>query len=111
VARRSNQAAATPPVASPFQQLLDRRVSTAAEARSLREAWRAHAATAAGSEADEARVRAIEAGASAARLSHEATDLIQLRKDVADYVARADAIQASRARAALRGAEAAARRP
>ncbi len=103
-ARRQKQAAATP-LASPFQELLDRRVSSAAEARSLREAWRAHAVTAPGREADEARVRAIEAGALATKLSHEASDLIQLRKDVADYVMRADALQSSRARAALRGAE------
>ena len=107
-ARRQNQAAATP-LASPFQELLDRRVSSAAEARSLREAWRAHAVTAPGGEADEARVRAIEAGALAVKLSREASDLIQLRKDVADYVARADALQASRARAALRAAETAVR--
>jgi hypothetical protein len=107
-ARRQNQTA-TPPLASPFQELLDRRVSTAAEARSLREAWRAHAVTAAAGEADEARVRAIEAGALAARLSREASDLVQLRRDVADYVARADALLASRARAALRSAETTAR--
>jgi hypothetical protein len=106
--RRQNQATATP-VSSPFQELLDRRVSSAAEARSLREAWRAHAVTAPAAEADEARLRAIEAGALAAKLSREASDLTQLRKDVADYVARGDALQASRARAALRGAETAAR--
>jgi hypothetical protein len=107
-ARRQNQTVATP-LASPFQELLDRRVSTAAEARSLREAWRAHALSSPASEADEARVRAIEAGALAVKLSGQASDLAQLRKDVADYVARADALQAKRARAALRSAEAAGR--
>jgi len=106
--RRPNPAAAAPQI-SPFQELLDRRVSTAAEARSLREAWRAHAVSAPAAEADEARIRAIEAGALAAKLSRETSDLIQLRKDVADYLARADALQASRARSVLRAAQAAGR--
>lgn len=107
-ARRQNQAADAP-ANGPFQELLDRRVATPAEARSLREGWRAHASSSPAGEADEARVRAIEAGALAVKLSGQASDLAQLRKDVADYVARADALQAKRARAALRSAEAAGR--
>ncbi len=104
-ARRQNRTADTP-VYDPFQALLGRRVATAVEARGLREEWRAHALTAPAGEADEARVRAIEAGALAVKLSREATDLARLRNDVADYVTRADALQVKRARAALRAAEA-----
>lgn len=84
-----------------FGQLLDRVAATAAEARALREAWRVHGNLAAGGEADEARVRVLEAGAQAYRLGRDGADLALLEKDTAAYLARPDALQASRARAAL----------
>ncbi len=84
-----------------FGELLDRAAPTAAEARALREAWRVHASLASGGEADEARVRVLEVGAQAYRLGRDGADLALLEKDTAAYLARPDALQAARARAAL----------
>jgi len=84
-----------------FRALMDRRAETIAEARGLREAWRAFARGAAGAEADEARVRVIEAGADAHRLSGDAADLELARRDAAAYLKREDAAQAERVRALL----------
>jgi hypothetical protein len=84
-----------------FGELLDRTATTAGEARALREAWRVHASLALGGEADEARVRVVEAGAQAYRLSHDLADLAQLEKDADAYLARPDALQVSRVRAVL----------
>ncbi|HET7290950.1 MAG TPA: zf-HC2 domain-containing protein [Vicinamibacteria bacterium] len=86
-----------------FRALLERKAATIAEARGLREAWRAFAGGAVGAEADEARVRVIEAGREAYRLSGERADLDQLRRDAAAYLKREDAHQADRVRALLRG--------
>ena len=86
-----------------FRALLERRAATIAEARGLREAWRAFAPGAPEGEADEARVRVIESGLEAFRLSAERVDLDQLRRDAAAYLKRADAHQAERVRALLRG--------
>jgi len=85
-----------------FRALLDRRAATIAEARGLREAWRAFAQGAPEAEADEARVRVIESGREAFRLSSERVDLDQLRRDASAYLKRADAHQAERIRALLR---------
>lgn len=98
---RKDQAAAGSLARTRFGELLDRPVTTAAEGRALREAWRVHASLASGGEADEARVRVLEAGAQAYRLGRDAADLALLEKDAAAYLARPDALQAARARAAL----------
>jgi hypothetical protein len=76
---------------------------TAEEARRLRETWRAAAAhEASPAEADEARVRAIEAGIRAWRLGADPKDLARAREDARVYLARKDARQPDRVRAALR---------
>jgi hypothetical protein len=75
----------------------------ATAARSRREAWRAFARdhpSHAG--ADEARVRALEAGAQLYRLGQDPRDLESLRADAAAYLARPDAAQPDRVRALLR---------
>jgi hypothetical protein len=75
---------------------------TAAEARARWEAWRAVArANPKAREADEARVRALEAGALAYRLSRDPKDLAAVREEAAAYLKRADAAQAERVRALL----------
>lgn len=86
-----------------FRALLERHAATIAEARGLREAWRAFVEGAPEGEADEARVRVIESGREAFRLSAERVDLDQLRRDASAYLKRADAHQAERVRALLRG--------
>jgi hypothetical protein len=71
-------------------------------ARDRREAWRAFArdhASHAG--ADEARVRALEAGGELYRLGQDPRDLESLRADAAAYLARPDAAQPDRVRALL----------
>jgi anti-sigma factor RsiW len=85
-----------------YRALLARGAATVADARSLREAWRVFAqAEPAGPRSDEARVRVIEAGALAYRLSGEEEDRGQAERDAAAYLARSDAGQPSRVRAAL----------
>jgi anti-sigma factor RsiW len=72
-------------------------------ARALRDAWRVFARdhpTHAGT--DEARVRALEAGAAAYRLSRDPRDLESVRTDAAAYLARPDAAQADRVHALLK---------
>jgi len=84
-----------------FRALVQRQAGTIAEARGLREAWRAFAGGALGSEADEARVRVIEGGAVAYRLSGESADLELFRRDAANYLRREDAAQKDRVRGLL----------
>ena len=89
-----------------FQLLARRTVSSAPEARSLRDAWRAFARDeAAGPHADEARVRAIEAGAEAWRRGRDESDRAETLKDGRAYLERPDAVQADRVRAVLRSLE------
>lgn len=85
-----------------FRALLERQAETIAEARGLREAWRAFVHGASETEADEARVRVIESGREAYRLSGERADLDLVRRDAAAYLKREDAHQAERVRALLR---------
>ena len=85
-----------------YSTLLARGASTVADARSLREAWRAFAqGEPAGPRSDEARVRVVEVGAEAYRLSGDEQDRALAERDAAAYLARSDAGQASRVRAAL----------
>jgi hypothetical protein len=85
-----------------YRALLARGASTAADARSLREAWRTFAQSEpTGPRSDEARVRVIEAGAEAYRLSREEEDRALAERDAAAYLARSDAGQAERVRALL----------
>jgi len=89
-----------------FGLLARRTVASAAEARSLRDAWRAFARDQpAGPHADEARVRAIEAGAEAWRKGKDERDRAETRQDGRAYLERPDALQADRVRAALRSLE------
>jgi hypothetical protein len=85
-----------------YAQLAARRPRSAAEARRLRDAWRAWAkAHPERARGDEATVRAMEAGAEAWRLGRDPRDLAQLRQDAETYLARADAPQKDRVRALL----------
>ena len=86
-----------------FLLLLAKTVSSAAEARALRDAWRAFAREeATGPRADEARVRAVEAGAEAWRKGKDDKDRAEARREGREYLARPDALQPDRVRAALR---------
>jgi hypothetical protein len=85
-----------------FLRLDAMRPRTLAEWRALREAWRAFlVAHPAGSRADEARVRLVEAGVSAWRAGGTADDRAQARQDAADYLAREAVPQAARVRRLL----------
>jgi len=79
------------------------RPRTPAEWRRLREEWRRFVARDPGSpQADEARVRMIEAGREAWRASSDPADEALFRKDAAGYLDRDDAAQSERVRALLR---------
>lgn len=85
-----------------FEALLRRAASSADEARKLREAWRAYAREAReGARADEARVRAVEAGVEAWRRGGDAADRARAERDARSYLERPDARQAARVRAVL----------
>ncbi len=87
-----------------YQSLLDQRPATAADARALRDGWEAFARDqASGPRADEARVRAVEAGATAWRLGGDAADLARVRAAARTYLAAESAPQRERVRAALEG--------
>jgi hypothetical protein len=85
-----------------YRALLARRPSSVEEARALRESWRAFAQSEpTGPRADEARVRVIEVGAQAFRLSGEEQDRATVAKDANAYLARPDAAQTERVRTIL----------
>jgi anti-sigma factor RsiW len=85
-----------------FEALLERPFTTAADARRLRESWRAFASDfPEGPGADEARVRIVETGAAAYRLGADREDLVLARRDGAEYLKRAPAPQAKRVREVL----------
>jgi hypothetical protein len=89
-----------------YRALVARPARTLAEARGLREAWRAFSLRhPEGPHADEARVRVVEAGAAAWKLSGDPEDLARARADAAAYLARSDAAQPARVRAALEDLE------
>jgi hypothetical protein len=85
-----------------------RRLDTArprspAEWRRLREDWRRFVVRdPAGPQADEARVRIVEAGREAWRASSDPADEAIFRRDAADYLERDDAAQKERVRALVR---------
>lgn len=82
---------------SEWQRLDATRPRTTAEWRRLREEWRAFVASApAGPQADEARVRTIEAGREAWRSGGDPADESRFRRDAADYLERDDARQKQR---------------
>jgi hypothetical protein len=85
-----------------YQALLARSATSAAQARALRDAWDLFARDVpAAPRADEARVRAIEAGALAWRLGHDPDDLAAARARARGYLDAETAPQAARVRAVL----------
>jgi hypothetical protein len=87
---------------SAYRRLTREEPTDAAGWRRLREAWRALARQyPEGPDADEARVRTIEAGMTAWRMGGDEEDLDRARADLAAYLDRADARQAERARRAV----------
>jgi hypothetical protein len=88
---------------SDWQRLEASRPRTPAEWRRLREAWRRFVASdPAGSQADEARVRTIEAGREAWRSGGDPADETRFLRDAADYLERDDARQKPRVKELLR---------
>jgi putative zinc finger protein len=88
-----------------YRSLAERRPASAEEARALRDAWDLFARDrATDPRADEARVRAIEAGLEAWRLGGDPADLGTARRRGQAYLADAAAPQHARVRAALDGA-------
>ena len=87
-----------------FRSLAARRPTSAAEARALREAWEMFARDRPDDpRADEARVRAIEAGVTAWRLGGQTADRDTARAKALAYLAVEGAPQRARVRAALDG--------
>ncbi|HUG54403.1 MAG TPA: hypothetical protein VMR21_12420, partial [Vicinamibacteria bacterium] len=85
-----------------FRMLAARSAEDAVEARALREAWTAFAAQRPSDpRADEARVRAIEAGLQAWRLGGDPADLETARAAAEAYLASPAALQKERVRRAL----------
>ncbi len=88
---------------SDWQRLDASRPRTPAEWRRLREAWRRFVASdPAGPQADEARVRTIEAGREAWRSGGDPADETRFLRDAADYLERDDARQKPRVKELLR---------
>jgi hypothetical protein len=87
-----------------YQALLARQATSAPEARAARDAWELFARDVpADARADEARVRAIEAGVLAWKLGRDPADLATARERGRAYLESANAPQAARVRAALEG--------
>jgi hypothetical protein len=88
---------------SRYESLLARPVTSAEDARALREAWRAFSADHSdGPWADEARVRVVEVGADAYRRGGDPEDLALVRRDAAQYLKLGRATQARRVLEVLR---------
>jgi hypothetical protein len=89
-----------------FRSLSTRAARSAAEARALRDAWRAFVQEDPdGAHADLARVRALEAGAAAWRLGGAREDRALVERDAREYLRRADVAHKERVRALLAGLE------
>jgi hypothetical protein len=87
-----------------YQALLARHATSAAEARALRDAWELFARDVpTDPRADEARVRAIEAGVRAWKRGHDPADLATARARGRAYLETDDPAQAARVRATLDG--------
>jgi hypothetical protein len=85
-----------------YEALLARPATSAAQARALRDAWDLFARDfPADARADEARVRAIEAGVLAWTLGHDPADLAAVRARGRAYLEAENAPQAARVRALL----------
>jgi len=85
-----------------YQALLARHATSAAPARALRDAWELFARDVpTDAHADEARVRAIEAGVLAWKLGHDPTDLATARARARAYLEAESAPQGARVRAIL----------
>jgi hypothetical protein len=98
-----DRAADAPAGEDRFQLLARRTASSADDARALRDAWGALARDlGTGSRADEARVRAVEAGIEAWRRSGDEGDRAAAQRDARAYLERPDALQPARVRDALK---------
>jgi hypothetical protein len=85
-----------------YEALLSRPATSAAQARALRDAWDLFARDfPADARADEARVRAIEAGVLTWTLGHDPADLATVRARGRAYLETENSPQAARVRAAL----------
>ncbi len=85
-----------------FRDLRAAVAGNAEDARRLREQWRAFVAQAPpANQADEGRVRIVEMGVLAWRLSNEPADQILAKRDAEAYLRRDDAAQGNRVRALL----------
>jgi hypothetical protein len=94
-----------------YRSLAARRPASAEEARALADAWELFARDRAGDpRADEARVRAIEAGLLAWRMGGDRADVDTARRRGLAYLAEAGTPQRDRVRSALEGASPAPRR-
>jgi hypothetical protein len=89
-----------------FRSLSGRAAQSAADARALRDAWEAFVRKEPeGPHADDARVRALEAGAAAWRLGGQREDRDRVVRDGRAYLRRPDAADKERVRALLAGLE------
>ncbi len=94
--------AASPAPRLRFRDLLAEVADSVEDARRLREQWRAFGAQGAPfRQADEARVRIVEVGIQAFRLSNDPADLLLARRDAEAYLRRDDAAQGDRVRSLL----------
>jgi Putative zinc-finger len=85
-----------------FRALLAEVPRNAVDARHLRERWRAFVSQhPLARHADEGRVRIVEVGVQAWRLSNDPADLTLVKRDAEEYLRRDDAAQGDRVRAVL----------
>jgi hypothetical protein len=101
-AREAEKRAASPAPRLRFRDLVAEVAESVDDARRLREQWRAFVAQGAPfRQADEARVRIVEVGIRAFRLSNDPADLLLARRDAEAYLRRDDAAQGDRVRSLL----------
>ncbi len=106
LAPRAEAAPSRPGTEARLRSLSSRTTRSAAEARALRDAWQSFVREdPEGAHADDARLRALEAGAAAWRLGGLAEDRAQVERDARDYLRRPDGAHKERVRALLAGLE------